>query len=32
MNGNKKFKEKYDKFGGRYSNLIPEYLRMLKEL
>jgi len=32
MNGNKKFKEIYDKFGGRYGNLILEHLRVLKEL
>ena len=32
MNGNKKFKEVYDKFGGRYGDLITEHLRVLKEL
>ena len=32
MNGNKKFKEIYDKFGGRYGDLILEHLRVLKEL
>jgi hypothetical protein len=32
MNGNKKFKEIYDKFGGSYGDLIIEYLRVLKEL
>jgi hypothetical protein len=32
MNGNKKFKEIYDKFGGSYGNLIEEHLRVLKEL
>ena len=32
MNGNKKFKEIYDKFGGSYGNLIIEHLRVLKEL
>ena len=32
MNGNKKFKEIYDKFGGSYGNLIMEHLRVLKEL
>ena len=32
MNGNKKFKEIYDKFGGSYGDLILEYLRVLKEL
>ena len=32
MNGNKKFKEIYDKFGGSYGDLIVEHLRVLKEL
>ena len=32
MNGNKKFKEIYDKFGGRYGDLIEDHLRILKEL
>lgn len=32
MNGDKKFKEIYDKFGGRYGDLIIEHLRILKEL
>jgi hypothetical protein len=32
MNGNKNFKEIYDKFGGRYGDLILEHLRVLKEL
>ena len=32
MNGNKKFKEIYDKFGGSYGDLIIEHLRVLKEL
>jgi hypothetical protein len=32
MNGNKKFKEIYDKFGGNYGELIEEHLRVLKEL
>ena len=32
MNGNKKFKEIYDKFGGSYGDLIAEHLRVLKEL
>ena len=32
MNGDKKFKEIYDKFGGRYGDLIEEHLRILKEL
>ena len=32
MNGNKKFKEVYDKFGGNYGDLIMEHLRILKEL
>jgi hypothetical protein len=32
MNGNKEFKEIYDKFGGSYGNLIMEHLRVLKEL
>ena len=32
MNGNKKFKEIYDKFDGSYGDLIIEHLRVLKEL
>jgi len=32
MNGDKKFKEIYDKFGGSYGDLIIEHLRVLKEL
>ena len=32
MNGDKKFKEIYDKFGGSYGDLILEYLRVLNEL
>jgi hypothetical protein len=32
MNGNKKFKEIYDKFSGSYGDLINEHLRVLKEL
>jgi hypothetical protein len=32
MNGDKKFKEIYDKFGGSYSDLIIEHHRALKEL
>ena len=28
MNGNKKFKEIYNKFGGSYGDLIEEYLRV----
>ena len=32
MNGNKKFKEIYDRFGGSYGDLIMEHLRVLKEL
>ena len=32
MNGDKKFKEIYDKFGGSYGELIEEYLRVLDEL
>ena len=32
MNGDKKFKEIYDKFGGSYGELIEEYLRVLNEL
>ncbi len=32
MNGDKKFKEIYDKFGGSYGDLILEHLRVLKEL
>jgi len=32
MNGNKKFKEIYDKFGGSYGDLIIEHIKVLKEL
>ena len=32
MNGDKKFKEIYDKFGGSYGDLIEEHLRVLEEL
>lgn len=32
MNGNKKFKEIYDRFGGSYGDLIIEHLKVLKEL
>ena len=32
MNGDKKFKEIYDKFGGSYGGLIEEHLRVLNEL
>ena len=32
MNGNKKFKEIYDKFSGSYGNLIMENIRVIKEL
>ena len=32
MNGNKKFKEIYDKFNGRYGDLIIEHLKVLKKL
>ena len=32
MNGDKKFKEIYDKFGGSYGDLIMEHLRVLTEL
>ena len=32
MNGDKKFKEIYDKFGGSYSKLIEKHLSVLKEL
>jgi len=32
MNGDKKFKEIYDKFGGSYGDLILEHLRVLNEL
>ena len=32
MNGDKKFKEIYDKFGGSYGGLILEHLRVLNEL
>ena len=32
MNGDKKFKEIYDKFDGSYGELIEENLRVLNEL
>ena len=32
MNGDKKFKEIYDKFGGSYGALIEEHLKVLNEL
>jgi hypothetical protein len=32
MNGDKKFKEIYDKFGKSYGELIEEHLRVLNEL
>jgi len=32
MNGDKKFKEIYDKFDGSYGELIEEYLRVVNEL
>jgi len=32
MNGDKKFKETYDKFGENYGKLIGEHLRVLNEL
>ena len=32
MNGDKKFKEIYDKYGGSYGELIEEHLRVLNEL
>jgi len=32
MNGSKKFKEIYNRFGGSYGELIEEHLRVLKEL
>jgi hypothetical protein len=32
MNGDKKFKEIYDKFGGSYGKLIEEHRKVLKEL
>ena len=32
MNGNKKFKEIYDKFGGSYGDLIVEHIKVLKKL
>ena len=32
MNGDKKFKEIYDKFGGSYGDLIEEHLRVFNEL
>ena len=31
MNGDKKFKEIYDKFGGSYGDLVEEHLRVLNE-
>ncbi|UCB59333.1 MAG: hypothetical protein JSV67_03315 [Thermoplasmatales archaeon] len=32
MNGDKKFKEIYDKFGGSYGDLIEEHIRVLNKL
>ena len=32
MNGDKKFKEIYDKFGRSFGDLIEEHLRVLNEL
>jgi len=32
MNGDKKFKEIYDRFNGSYRDLIEEHLRVLNEL
>ena len=32
MNGDKKFKEIYDKFGGSYGEFIEEHLRVLNKL
>ena len=32
MNGDKKFKEIYAKFGGSYGELIEEHLRVLNDL
>ena len=32
MNGDKKFKEIYDKFGRSYGDLILKHLRVLNEL
>ena len=32
MNGDKKFKEVYDKFNGNFGELIIEHVRMVKEL
>ena len=32
MNGNKKFKEIYDRFGGSYGDLIIEHIKVLNEL
>ena len=32
MNGDKKFREIYDKFGGSYGDLIEEHRRALDEL
>ena len=31
MNGDKKFKEIYDKFGGSYGDLIVEHIRVLND-
>jgi hypothetical protein len=32
MNGSKKFREIYERFGGSYGDLSMEHLRILKEL
>jgi len=32
MNGDKKFREIYDKFGGSYGDLIEEHIRVLNKL
>jgi len=32
MNGDKKFKEIYDKFNGNFGDLIIEHLKVIKEL
>jgi len=32
MNGDKKFKEIYDKFGGNYGDFIEEHLKVINEL
>jgi hypothetical protein len=32
MNGDKKFKKIYDKYGGSYGDLIEEHLRVVNDL